>query len=277
MRDHFVLKGAQMLRVWTNSPFARPTMDIDLLGRVRNKIENLEEIVRQCCAVEVLDGVIFDPQTVRGERIKKDAEYQGVRVFIRGFLGKIRLAVQIDFGFGDVVVPAPIEIVLPQLLDLGSPKLFGYTPESSVAEKFQAIVALDLTNTRCKDFYDIALLSRSVKFNSEMLTKAIEATFAQRNTPLPEMVPNALTKSFTANENKQKQWQGFLRKNRLEESMRLQEAAQLIKEFLMPLVKDCKKQIDLAQSSLYSATWYFINLITSISPSDYAPLDQLTK
>ena len=77
-------------------------------------------------------------------------------------MGKTRLNVQIDFGFGDKIVPAPVQVTLPELLDLGSPQLLGYTPESSIAEKFQAIVALDVTNTRYKDFYDIGVLPRYV-------------------------------------------------------------------------------------------------------------------
>jgi hypothetical protein len=74
---------------------------------------------------------------------------------VQGTLGKIKLNVQIDFGFGDVVVPQPVLTELPQLLDLGAPRLLGYTPESAIAEKFQAMIALDIANTRIKDFYDI--------------------------------------------------------------------------------------------------------------------------
>lgn len=237
LRNQFVLKGAQMLRAWAESPLARPTMDVDLLGKVNNDVENLEDVVRQCCAVEFDDGVIFDLETVRGERIKKDAEYRGVRVFVKGYLGKIRLAVQIDFGFGDAVVPAPVEITLPQLLDLGSPELLGYTPESSIAEKFQAIIALDVINTRYKDFYDIALLSRNLKFDGGILAAAVEATFRRRNTPLPSDTPNGLTQEFTGDETKRKQWRAFLRKNRIDDSTDLEETAKQIENFLMPVVK----------------------------------------
>ena len=155
--QNFILKGGQMLKVW-NAPSARPTIDIDLLGRTDNSAENLESIVRECCLIESDDGVIFDTESVKSEPIRKDAEYQGVRITVKGELGKIRLHLQIDFGFGDAVIPAPIEIELPQLLNAGKPSLLGYTPESSIAEKFQAMVALDLTNTRMKDFYDIWLL-----------------------------------------------------------------------------------------------------------------------
>ena len=61
--EQFVLKGAQMLQAW-DAPLARPTMDIDMLGRVSNTVENLEQIVRACATVEVdADGVEFDPQS----------------------------------------------------------------------------------------------------------------------------------------------------------------------------------------------------------------------
>ncbi len=138
-RKKFILKGAQMLRVW-HTPTSRPTMDVDLLGKVENSIENLEKIVRECCAVEADDGVIFRPETVVGSVICKNAEYRGVRVNLRERLGNFRLNVQIDFGFCDSVVPLPVEISLPQILDFRSPKLLGYTPESAIAEKFLAIV-----------------------------------------------------------------------------------------------------------------------------------------
>ncbi|CAN5485174.1 nucleotidyl transferase AbiEii/AbiGii toxin family protein [soil metagenome] len=234
-RQNFVLKGAQMLRAWS-APLARPTMDIDLLGKVNNDIENLEKIVRQCCVIEFEDGVSFDAESVKGELIRKDAEYQGVRVLLKGSLGKIRLHLQIDFGFGDAVVPAPIEIDLPQLLDLGKPHLLGYTPESAIAEKFQAMVALDMTNTRMKDFYDIWLLSNNLKFDKKILAEAIKETFKRRNTPLPDAVPMALTSEFSQDETKQKQWKAFLRKNRLDTVIELFEVVREIEDFLMPIV-----------------------------------------
>src|ERR1700730_5277748 len=173
------------------------SMDIDMLGRVSNTVENLEQIVRACATVEVdADGVEFDPQSVRGEVIVKGKTYEGVRVRLRGTLGKIKLSVQIDFGFGDVVVPEPIWIELPDLLGMGASRLLGYTPESAIAEKFQALVALDILNTRIKDFYDIWNLARSMEFEGATLTRAIAATFGCRATPLPQEPPRGLTDQF---------------------------------------------------------------------------------
>lgn len=219
-RPNFILKGGQMLKVW-KAPLARPTIDIDFLGKADNTIEQLESMVGECCLIKSDDGVIFDTESVKGEPIRKNDEYQGVRISVKGALGKIRLNLQIDFGFGDAVIPAPVEIELPQLLDAGRPSLLGYTPESSIAEKFQAMVVLDLTNTRMKDFYDIWLLSQNLEFDREILAKAIRETFKHRKTAVPTSTPIALTAEFTLDENKQKQWRAFLRKNRLSEEVSL--------------------------------------------------------
>ena len=236
-KEQFVLKGAQMLRAW-EAPLARPTMDVDMLGgQTANTIENLERIVRECCAIEAEDGVLFDTTGVRGEAINKDAEYQGVRVRARGTLGKIKLNLQIDFGFGDVVIPKPVPTELPQLLDFGAPRLLGYTPESAIAEKFQAMVALDIANTRIKDFYDIWLLGRVREFHGETLAAAIAATFERRATPLPEDAPLALTDAFSEDPAKQALWQAFLRKGRLDaEGKNLTEVVGEIRDYLLPPV-----------------------------------------
>jgi len=151
-RARFVLKGALMLHVW-DAPLARATKDVDFLGRLDNSIENLERVVREICAADVeADGMVFDPTTVKTERIKEDADYEGVRVRFVGLLGKARVAMQIDVGFGDVGTPSAQDITYPALLDFPPPALAGYPRETVVAEKFQAIVYLGTLNSRMKDF-----------------------------------------------------------------------------------------------------------------------------
>ena len=107
--DKFVLKGALMLTAW-NAPLLRPTMDIDLLGTTGNDIGAMAAIVRQICAghVEPDDGLVFDAATVQGERIAEAAEYEGVRIRFRATLDAARIQMQLDIGFGDVVVPAAV-------------------------------------------------------------------------------------------------------------------------------------------------------------------------
>lgn len=91
---------------------------------------------------------------------------------------------QLDFGFGDVVVPHATVVVYPTLLDMDHPRLLGYTQESVVAEKLEAIARLEFINSRLKDFYDIWLLSRENSFEGKTLQRAMIETFNHRNREL---------------------------------------------------------------------------------------------
>ena len=121
--DRFILKGALMLRVW-RSPEARPTMDIDMLGRTSNLEADIAAQVRDILSVELEpDGLIFDGSTIRTERISEDADYEGIRVSFIGELDSAQVNIRIDIGFGDVVVPDPEVLELPTVLDLPAPRL----------------------------------------------------------------------------------------------------------------------------------------------------------
>lgn len=99
--DRFILKGALMLAAWSG-PASRPTMDIDLLGRIDSSIEVIVAAMKDACRMDVeADGMSFNAETVTASRITEDAEYQGVRVRAQGSLGNARVSLQIDVGFGD--------------------------------------------------------------------------------------------------------------------------------------------------------------------------------
>ena len=84
--------------------------------------------------------MLFDAKTVTAARITEGAEYEGVRVRVHGSLGSARVSLQIDIGFGDVIVPGPARSPTPRFLTFQPPELNGYTMESTIAEKFQAMV-----------------------------------------------------------------------------------------------------------------------------------------
>ena len=65
------------------------------------------------------------------------------------------VTVQIDFGVGDAVHPQPQVIDYPVLLTSPPVRLNAYPVEAAIAEKFEAMVHLDMQNSRMKDFYDI--------------------------------------------------------------------------------------------------------------------------
>ncbi len=229
----FILKGALLFTAW-KVPERRTTLDIDLLARHSNQIAEIERVVREVCAVKAIpDGLRFDPASVAGARIKEDADYEGVRVRFVGFLGKSRIPMQIDFGFGDVIFPTPRKIDYPVILDFPAPKLKGYAPETVVSEKFEAMVQLGSLNSRMKDFYDLWLLIHQFDFKGEELVGAIKKTFHHRKTPLPQ------TKSFFADEiydeksDRQTLWKAFLTKGRIKHAPeKLNTVAKGIEKFL---------------------------------------------
>jgi len=233
--DSFVLKGALMLTVW-EAPLTRPTLDIDLLGRIDNRIETIVRVTREICHQEVEPGgVAFDIATVEAEHIAEDADYKGIRVRFRGSLGTARIVMQLDIGFGDVVIPSPEPTNYPTLLDLPAPHLRGYSRESTIAEKFEAMVKLGILNSRMKDFFDLWLMSRKFDFDGATLAEAILKTFSTRGTKIPAE-PIALTDAFAGDTTKAAQWRGFLRKNRLLEAPKdLTEVIMSIGAFLRPI------------------------------------------
>ena len=102
------------------------------------------------------------------------------------------------------------------------------------------MVALDMINTRMKDFYDIWFLLSTLDIDDTSLESAIRKTFSRRKTELPIDIPASLTAAFTKDQTKVKQWQAFLRKNRLSSDLTLHQAASVIRRRLLPLLKDEK-------------------------------------
>jgi hypothetical protein len=233
--DRFTLKGALMLTAWKLESY-RPTMDIDLLGKTANQLKNVAAITREVCAQPVApDGLVFNPTTVKGKRIGEDANYEGVRVRFQAKLGAARVTVQLDIGFGDVIVPAPQPIEYPTLLDFEAPRLHGYSKESIVAEKFESMVNLGILNSRMKDYFDIWTLSQQFDFDGQTISDAITRTFSNRGTKIvPE--PVGLTTKFAEDPGKNSQWRGFLRKSRLDASPDLAGVIADVTHFLEPVI-----------------------------------------
>jgi predicted nucleotidyltransferase component of viral defense system len=231
----FVLKGALMFKVW-NIQATRATKDIDLLGKLENSVEAMITVMRDTCNQTVEpDGMNFDPDSMTCNPIIEDAVYEGIRVFVRGNLGKSRVLLQLDVGFGDVVFPSELDVKYPTILDFPAPTLKGYSKESMIAEKFQAMIKLGELNSRLKDFYDIWLLSKQFDFNSHVLAEAITKTFKIRRTEIPAQ-PSVFKKSFSEDQTRETQWRAFLRKTVLASTTySFHEIMTEIKSFLVPV------------------------------------------
>ncbi len=206
--DRFVLKGAMLLTTWLPHT-SRGTRDLDLLAFGDSSDARILGLFRSIVAINADDGVIFDADSLQASRIREEMEYGGLRLRGTAALAGARIAVVIDIAFGDSVEPGLETIDYPVLLDQPSPKLRAYAPETVVAEKFQAMVALGRANSRMKDFYDIWALFKTFSFDPERLARAIAATFARRTTAIPDSPPDALTDAFAAYPAKQRQWTTF--------------------------------------------------------------------
>jgi hypothetical protein len=233
-RDQFILKGAMMFVAW-DGKLHRPTQDVDLLGYGNPEVGEVVQRIREICVESVDDGIVFDVEGIRGEKIREDAEYEGVRVRVPASLDGARVMVQIDVGFGDLVEPAPAQITFPVLLPLDPPIVRGYPPETVIAEKFQAMVMLGIGNSRMKDFFDIWTLARTHNFSLQSLRRSVRQTFARRRTPLPSTTPVALSEGFLLDENKQTQWKAFGNRSGLDLPT-LQSVGAAIEEFVMPVL-----------------------------------------
>lgn len=234
-RASFLLKGALMLHVW-DAPLARATKDLDFLGHLESSPGNVQRVIREICAEDVEpDGMEFDATSVETARIKEGADYEGVRARFIGRIGKARVAMQIDVGFGDIVTPRAEPLRYPTLLEFAAPELWGYPRETVIAEKFHAMVYLRTMNSRMKDFYDVWLLAKHHAFEGTPLANAIAATFANRETAI-DLEPVAFTSEYTEQATTLAQWSAF-RKRLPGPSCpaSLAELTRFLAEFLLPV------------------------------------------
>ncbi|HIZ21412.1 MAG TPA: nucleotidyl transferase AbiEii/AbiGii toxin family protein, partial [Candidatus Blautia faecigallinarum] len=72
--------------------------------------------------------------------------------------------------------------------DFVSPEVFTYSLESTIAEKFDAILQRMAGTSRMKDFYDIYYLSGIFDFEGEILIEAVKNTLIHRNRELSDVV-----------------------------------------------------------------------------------------
>ncbi len=247
--DKFILKGALLFTVW-QQPETRSTVDIDLLGKVSNDPETITRVFQEICETNVLeDGLRFDSTSVISEQITVDADYQGVRVRLYGYLNKARVRIQIDIGFFDVITPSAEKFNYPTILHTSALQLNCYNKETFIAEKFQAMVKLNILNSRMKDFYDVWLLSERFEFAGNILTESIKNTFKRRETEIREDIIKFLD-FFCRDSDKIKQWKGFLRKARVQNVPEdLEKIIQDIKRFLNPVI------VSIVSGNEFTKTW----------------------
>jgi predicted nucleotidyltransferase component of viral defense system len=254
LKEKFILKGGLLL-MGMGFPMARTTRDIDFLGLIPEDIDAVCASFREIGNMALDDGLIYEFDNMSIETLAEDAEYPGIRFKFDTWVGKTRIPMQIDVGFGDAVVPDAREMTFPAMLDMEPPIVMVYSIETIVAEKFEASLDLAKLNSRMKDFYDIWMLSHAYPFHGSTLQDAVTATCQRRATPLSS---NALIFSieFAASANKQAQWSAFLRKAQIpgisEDFPMIMEE---IGEFLYPVVEAYENQRRFEKEWLPGGPW----------------------
>jgi predicted nucleotidyltransferase component of viral defense system len=238
--NKFLLKGGLLLYSMTKFK-GRPTKDIDFLAKnISNDLKNIKYIFKEICSIEGNDAVRFDTETIKTQNIKEDADYRGVRLKIIAYIGQARVHLQIDIGFGDTVIPKPVKIIYPVLLNLESPELNVYSFESVIAEKFEAMISLASLNSRMKDFYDIYMLLNNRDFDGRVLQEAFYETFQRRGTILEKDI-EIFTHEFMINSNRNKQWDIFLKRIG-KNNLRFKKVMEGIKKFTWPVYNTILKE-----------------------------------
>jgi predicted nucleotidyltransferase component of viral defense system len=241
-RDRFVLKGAILLRLWSDRPY-RATLDLDLLRRGDGAFDAIRADLGAIVATPVAaDAVEFDGERIGIEAIRAEDEYAGTRATLLARCGKARLHLQVDMGLADAVWPAPQVCTYPTLLDFPAPELLVYPREAVVAEKFEAMVVLGDRNSRIKDFFDLHHLATRFEFDRATLVEAVRRTFERRRTPIPERPPIALTREYWDNPSRPVQVRAFARRARIAVPDDLaDECARTLDAFLTPVLQDLRR------------------------------------
>ena len=246
--ERFTLKGGIFLYELFNGDYTRATTDIDLLAQcISNDIEEMKKVFKEIFSIKCDDALRFDLNTLDLIYITEFKEYHGVKVSILGHLDKTKVPISIDIGFGDIVYPERMKMDFPVLLDMDIPKVYAYSINSVVAEKFEAFVSLGLANSRYKDFYDIYVLSDRYNFDGKELTNAIKETFNHRGTSFDDIA--AFEDGFADDQTRLMRWNSFVKKKKALVKLSFEETVQLLKILLFPIVDAIKK------NELFERTW----------------------
>lgn len=234
-RDNFYLKGGALMYAYERFA-ARPTLDIDFLGRnISNDGERIADAFHEICAVECKeDGVVFDTERISVEYISEFKDYHGVRLGIPVGMDTIAQVMTMDIGFGDVVTPFPVQLDYPLLLeDLPEVNILAYSTETVIAEKMHAIIDLADQSSRMKDYYDIFHILTSFSYDREILAEAVGRTFENRHTGY---VPDTMffRDDFPNNQHMHTRWNAFLRKSTIKCNLSFAEVARWLQEVLRP-------------------------------------------
>lgn len=207
-RERFILKGGLLVTLWVEDE-KRVTRDADFLGRGYAGEDSIEAAFTEIMAITGDDGITFDTKSLTVTAIREEMDYGGTRLRAMAYIERTRIPITLDIAFGDALAEVPQALTYPTLLDMAAPEIKAYPPATVIAEKFQAMVALGIANSRMKDYYDLWAIPRTIVIAAGQLDAAIKATFDRRGTAIPAERPPGLSAAFIQDETKQRQWRAY--------------------------------------------------------------------
>lgn len=208
--ENLILKGGLFIYTLTNFE-SRATVGVDFLMRgLNNDLARMDEIIADILTVPTGNEFI----TFKANKAKPIAiqrKYHGISTQITGYIKNVRVPFNVDIGVGDVIVPHPEKRNIQTQLDgYEKPVILVYSLESTIAEKFDAILQRFELTGRMKDFYDIYYLSRTFDFDGRKLQQAIRETLQNRGTVYGH---DSFERILTLSDDKsmQTKWRYFLR------------------------------------------------------------------
>ena len=238
--NRYMLKGGMLISLWTRS-FGRFTLDIDFhtLGEFE-KFTVLNEFA-EILAMDTNDGLKFDYSNIKTDTIDLKHDCEGLQLTTTAFLDTAKIPIKIDLAYGDALLYRDYKVDYGSLLDLPTAKICAYSPETVLAEKFEAVVNLGLANSRIKDFYDLYTIPQAIKVDRHALMRSIRATFDHRKTKIPSARPPGLTLQFATNPSRKKQWVAYIKSSALT-GTRLEFVVDEIWKYLSPLCESILNQ-----------------------------------
>ena len=237
--ENLVLKGGMFLYTISNYE-GRPTMDIDfMLRRMSNEVAGMETIMEEICQTETYND--FITMEVLGKReITPEKKYPGIGINLMAHIKNVKIPFSVDIGVDDVIIPGAVKrTVTTRLEGFKEPNIYTYSLESTMAEKFDAILKRMTASSRMKDFYDLYTILHGGKYDSEILSEAINATFENRQTVYTDN-HIVFSNDFANNTDLNTRWNSFVKKLKLQQELTFPEVVGFLQTKLEPYWKKLK-------------------------------------
>ena len=233
--DKFIIKGGLLLSSIMGIN-VRTTMDIDAdVTGMNFEKDEIEKMIKEIISIDIDDEVEIILDKV--EDIREDNEYGGYKFKLIAKFSNLKIPFHIDISTGDIITPRAIEYKYKMILEDEYINIWTYNQETIVAEKLQTILARKIENSRMKDFYDIYyfVTFRWNEINEDILKKAVQATFAKRETLSDLENIEQIIKTLSEDKNLKMLWKDYQDKFKYAKNVKYEETIKAI-EFIKNII-----------------------------------------